>query len=145
MNLTTYYVDQNLNNGDSATVHMPDYVKVLLVHREEATLRMLKDLLSRKGCMVRTSSSGLDGMLHGRSEKFDWVICGLDLPIITGLELIRTLRLCPTTKNSTVIILGDGEESAECRMHIERLDATIMNVSDFRKLDWSEMGWKDGL
>jgi CheY-like chemotaxis protein len=105
--------------------------KVLLVYSEEVTRYLLQEKLVMKGCIARAFASGLDGMLQGRIEKFDWVVSGLDLPVVTGLEMVRALRLNPTNKNSPVLFLGDGCESAACRRLIDRLGATLMKVGEF--------------
>ena len=51
--------------------------------------------------------SGLDGLLTSRIESFDLVICGTDLPVITGFELVRSMRTNSVNKNVPVIFVVD--------------------------------------
>jgi len=53
------------------------------------------------------TDSGLDGLLTSRVEHFDVIICGTDLPVITGFELVRSIRTNSVNRNTPVIFLAD--------------------------------------
>ena len=111
----------------------------MVVHGEEAVLQTLKEKLSMSGCIARPFTSGLDGMLQGRIEKFDWVVSGIDLPAVSGLEMVRSLRLNPMNKDTNVMFLGDGKETAACRYHILRLGAHFLRTDEFGNIKWNEI------
>jgi DNA-binding response OmpR family regulator len=82
-------------------------MKVLIVHRQKELTSMIKSALQDHDPHVRYAESGLDGLLIARLEEFDMIICGTDLPVITGFELIRSLRNSSINRNTTVIFMAD--------------------------------------
>lgn len=82
-------------------------MKILVVHRKKELRNLVKKVLHDREPYVRYAESGLDGLLMARLEEFDIIICGTDLPIITGFELIRSLRNSSINSNATVIFMAD--------------------------------------
>jgi CheY-like chemotaxis protein len=85
----------------------PIAMKILVVHRQKELTNMVKRVLQDHEPYVRYAESGLDGLLIARLEEFDMIICGTDLPVITGFELIRSLRNSSINRNTTVIFMAD--------------------------------------
>ncbi len=67
-------------------------MKILVVHRQTKTVDRIKSVLSSCNPVVLHTESGLDGLLTSRIEHFDVIICGTDLPVVTGFDLIRSVR-----------------------------------------------------
>jgi|SRR5690606_29705172 len=82
-------------------------MKVLVVHRQKEVIEKLKSVLQNNESIIRFSDSGLDGLLAARIETFDLIICSTDLPVITGFELVRSLKTNSVNKNTPVIFLAD--------------------------------------
>jgi DNA-binding response OmpR family regulator len=82
-------------------------MKILVVHRQKNTVNVIKSVLSKKNPVVLQTESGLDGLLTSRIEHFDLIICGTDLPVITGFELIRSLKTNSANRNTPVILVSD--------------------------------------
>ena len=82
-------------------------MKVLVVHRLVSVLDDIKSMLSDDVNVFRYYSSGLDGLLAARVEAFDLIICGTDLPVITGFEVIRSLRTQSINASTTVVFVAD--------------------------------------
>lgn len=82
-------------------------MKILVVHRQKEVVDQIKSVLHKCEPFVRYSDSGLDGLLAARVENFDLIICGTDLPVITGFELVRSLRTASINRSTTVIFLAD--------------------------------------
>ncbi len=82
-------------------------MKILVVHRQKETVDSIKSVLS--GCIpvVRYTETGLDGLLTSRIEHFDLIICGTDLPVVTGFELVRSIRTHSINRSTPVIFLAD--------------------------------------
>ncbi len=82
-------------------------MKILVVHRQKLTVDTIKSVLSGRNPVVRHTESGLDGLLTSRIEHFDLIICGTDLPVVTGFELVRSIRTNSINRSTPVIFLAD--------------------------------------
>jgi len=82
-------------------------MKILVVHRQKEVIAQIKSVLDGSNVVILSTDSGLDGLLTSRIEKFDLIICGTDLPVVTGFELVRTIRNNSVNKNTTVIFLSE--------------------------------------
>jgi DNA-binding response OmpR family regulator len=83
------------------------FMKILVVHREVSVSSQVKAILRDNETIVRFYNSGLDGLLAIRVEEFDLIICGTDLPVITGFELIRSLRTHSINALTPVVFVAD--------------------------------------
>jgi CheY-like chemotaxis protein len=91
-------------------------MKILVVHRQKETVVHIKKVLSRSNPVVIHTESGLDGLLTSRIEHFDLIICGTDLPVITGFELVRSIRTHSVNRNTPVVFIAD--EVTEKTQHL---------------------------
>ncbi|MFF3574859.1 response regulator transcription factor [Nocardia jiangxiensis] len=66
--------------------------RVLLVEDDRTLADMVAGLLTDEGYQVRTADNGQAGLHHGLTEQFDVLIIDRALPVLEGLELLRTLR-----------------------------------------------------
>jgi CheY-like chemotaxis protein len=82
-------------------------MKILVVHRQKEVLKQIKSVLRSNTSIIRFSDSGLDGLLAARIESFDLIICNTDLPVITGYELVRSIKTNSMNKNTPSIFLVD--------------------------------------
>jgi DNA-binding response OmpR family regulator len=82
-------------------------MKILVVHRQRMVIDQVKSVLQDNSPVVIYTDSGLDGLLTSRIESFDLIICGIDLPVITGFELVRSIRTISVNKNVPVIFIAD--------------------------------------
>ena len=82
-------------------------MKILVVHRQKKTVDRIKSVLSSCNPVVLHTESGLDGLLTSRIEHFDVIICGTDLPVVTGFEMIRSVRTNSINRQTPVIFCAD--------------------------------------
>jgi CheY-like chemotaxis protein len=82
-------------------------MKILVVHRQKEVIEQVKSVLCDSNAVIFSTDSGLDGLLTSRIEKFDLIICSTDLPVITGFELVRTIRNNSVNKSTPVIFLSE--------------------------------------
>ena len=82
-------------------------MKILVVHRQKMVIDQVKSVLEDNSPVVIYTDSGLDGLLTSRIESFDLIICGTDLPVITGFELVRSIRTNSVNRNAPVIFIAD--------------------------------------
>jgi DNA-binding response OmpR family regulator len=86
-------------------------MKILVVHRQKMVADQIKSVLHDNSPVVIHTDSGLDGLLTSRIESFDLIICGTDLPVITGFELVRSIRTNSVNKNVPVIFIADNVDA----------------------------------
>ena len=91
-------------------------MKILVVHRQKNTVNIIQSVLSEENPVVLQTESGLDGLLTSRIEHFDLIICGTDLPVVTGFELIRSIRTNSVNRHTPVIFLSDKIDSKTQRL-----------------------------
>lgn len=80
-------------------------MKILVAHRQKQTVEAIRSVLSSINPVVLYTESGLDGLLTSRIEHFDVIICGTDLPVVTGFEMIRSLRTNSINRHTPVVFL----------------------------------------
>jgi len=100
-------------------------MKILVVHRQKEVDKQVKSVLCLNTSIIRFCDSGLDGLLASRIEQFDLIICSTELPVVTGFEMVRSLRTGSLNKHTPVVFLTD-EISAEMRQLGEALGAMDM-------------------
>ncbi len=71
---------------------MSEYLRVLVVHRQESMADHIKKQFIGAGWLVHLAHNGLDGLLTARKESFGLIFSTIDLPVITGIEMARGIR-----------------------------------------------------
>jgi signal transduction histidine kinase/CheY-like chemotaxis protein len=81
---------------------------VLYIDDTEENLELIGSLLSelRPGLALRTATNGLDGSLLAEGQRPDVLLLDLNLPDISGEEVMRRLRARPQTGDVPVIVLS---------------------------------------
>ena len=100
--------------------------KILIVHHLQEIREKIAAELKKKGYDVSVSTNGLDGLFACYYEKFALIISAIDLPKITGFEMIRTLYTRSSHDGTPTIFIGSGQESAETVKIAAKLNAMIM-------------------
>lgn len=109
-------------------------MKILVAHRQTKTVDKIKSVLSSCNPVVLHTESGLDGLLTSRIEHFDVIICGTDLPVVTGFELIRSVRTNSINRQTPVIIVCDqlDEKTVHLGQALDVLAMLSLNEVDSR-------------
>ena len=108
-------------------------MKVLVVHRQEAVLENIKTQLAH--WYIRSVHTGLDGLLATRLESFDLILCGLDLPVVTGIEMVRSIRNFSLNKKTPIILLAEGNETPEHARLISLLNDNLLTLKEVEEMD----------
>jgi len=82
-------------------------MKILVINRRQEVIGHIQSVLASVNPTIRHYDSGFDGLLAGRVEQFDLMLVGTDLPVITGFELVRSLRHSSVNKTTSVVFLTD--------------------------------------
>lgn len=85
----------------------------------------VKSILQDNSPVVIYCDSGLDGLLTSRIDSFELIICGIDLPVVTGFEVVRSIRTISINKEVPVILLADTHEEKTTE-HARALDVTAI-------------------
>jgi two-component system cell cycle response regulator DivK len=76
---------------------------ILLVEDNELNTKLFRDLLLSKGHRVIDTREGKEAMRIAKSEQPNLILMDIQLPEISGLDLIKMLKLEDTTKNIPII------------------------------------------
>lgn len=79
--------------------------KVLVVEDNPAMVALLADALIDAGLIVISAENGKEGLVLVETEKPDLVILDLMMPVMSGLQVLRTLRSEPVTQYLPVVVL----------------------------------------
>ncbi len=114
---------------------MNKHPRVLVVHRHEAKANEIKQQFKRAGWFVHLAHTGLDGLQTARRESFGLIVSAADLPILTGIEMIRAMRNFSFNVETPVVFIEmDNEENYG---HIlKKINATIHSIE---KLGWAQL------
>jgi len=90
---------------------MTDTKKIMVVDDEEDIRELIVYNLKKDGFTVSSASDGEEALKQIRAGHFDLLVLDLMLPGIQGMELCRTVRNNPKTKDLPIIMLtAKGEE-----------------------------------
>jgi CheY-like chemotaxis protein len=88
-------------------VFLMEYFRILVVHRQVVVLEEVKSILERFEPYLRQYTCGIDGLQASKLEHFDLILCGTDLPLITGFEMVRSIRNLSKNCFTPVIFVSD--------------------------------------
>ncbi len=107
--------------------------KVLAVHWQEEILAKIEKL-APPGWHVRSMTNSIDALLSTRIERYDAIFCCLNLPMVTGIELVRSARSLSVNKHTPIFILTDGAETENQRLLVKRLRAVLLRLEDVKPI-----------
>ena len=91
--------------------------KILLVEDHQEISDFLSRRLQRRGHEVVVAEDGEEGLAKARSDKPDLVLLDMNLPVLDGWTVARTLKDNPGTQHIAIIALtahamaGDREKA----------------------------------
>ncbi len=103
-----------------STTDVPRKARVLIIDDEEGLLRTLSALLTRAGFEVQTFSDALEGLTAAKEPEFDVAVVDINLPNISGMELLRELK---ARKHPIEVIMITGEGTIPTALEAVRLGA----------------------
>ena len=78
---------------------------ILSVDDSASILQMVKLTLTGAGYSVIQASNGAEGLAKARGGAVDMVLTDLNMPVMTGIEMIREIRKLPAGKGVPIIFL----------------------------------------
>ena len=107
-------------------------MKVLVVHRQEVVLQNIKNQLGQ--WHVEAYDNGLEGLMAAKLSSFDLILCGQDLPVVTGIEMVRSIRNLSLNRRTPVILLAEGTETKEHSRIFQMLNANLMTLEEVTEM-----------
>lgn len=107
--------------------------KALIIDDEKFTLELFEYEFKAQGFDVTTASSGTDGIEKLKKQDFDVVLTDLNMPDISGIDMVKHSRLI---RPFTEILMVTGDDSSERAVEAIREGAFdyILKPVDFDKL-----------
>lgn len=94
---------------------MPDR-KVLVVEDDDFLLEMYSTKLELEGFKVYNATNGVQGLKVAQREEPDLILLDLNLPEMSGFEVLEQLKNTENTKNISVVVLTNYSQ----KDHIDR-------------------------
>jgi two-component system phosphate regulon response regulator PhoB len=90
--------------------------RILIVEDEGSLVTLLRYNLEREGFDVTDVGDGEEALVVAEENPPDLILLDWMLPLVSGVEVCRQLRLRPETRNTPIIMLtARGEESDKVR------------------------------
>jgi CheY-like chemotaxis protein len=86
--------------------------KILIVEDDELMLRMYQKLLAYVGFEILVAKDGEEGLKLAQQEKPTLVVLDIMMPKVNGLDVLRTLKEDPKTKDIPVVLLTNISDDA---------------------------------
>jgi len=84
---------------------------ILIIEDDPAIIELLRYNLENNGFQISIATDGETGVTASLEGPLDLIILDLMLPLISGLEVCRQIRMSPVTKHLPLIMLtAKGEE-----------------------------------
>lgn len=115
---------------------MSEYLKVLVVHRQDSMVGDIKAQFDSAGWLVHVAQNGLDGLLLARKENYSLILTVIDLPVITGIEMVRGIRNFSFNVSTSVVFIDDPNTENDYGPILGKLNARIHIASN---KDFSEL------
>ncbi len=116
---------------------------ILLVEDDPAIIDIYEAMIKKAGFDVQVISLGQEVIKRmkqvetGEAEKPDLVLLDLTLPDVNGMEVLKEIRSMGSTKDVTVFILTNQQESEAPRIEGVKADKFIIkaNISPTELVD----------
>ena len=93
-------------------------MRVLLIEDDSATAQSIELMLQSEGFNVYTTDLGEEGVDLGKLYDYDIILLDLNLPDMSGYEVLKTLRV---SKVATPILILSDRKSTRLNSSHERL------------------------
>jgi CheY-like chemotaxis protein len=112
-----------------AVTHRGEVHKVLLIDDDELSRYSLSELLSAK-VNITEARSGREGLLLASEDPPDVVFLDMHMPDMSGLEVLRQLRLSDACRDIPVVIHSSQEMSEDDKLSLRLPLVTILSKRD---------------
>ena len=111
--------------------------RALLIEDDEAVRLSMQRFLARNGWQVHEAHDGLAGLELALREAWDVIVCDVNLPGLSGLELFDRLQANDPDRIRNVLLVTGDSRAAPVVEFRKRTGATILEkpfeLADFRR------------
>ena len=97
----------------------PPNIRILVVDDDEAVRQTLADMLELNGFQVITATDGTEGLSFARRIRPTLIITDVNMPGLTGFELLEALRHDEVLRSIPVIVISAKADRAAMRQGME--------------------------
>src|SRR3954471_4035071 len=124
---------------------MPRRRTILAVDDDECTRKILKGLLTRGGFDVRLASDGREALeLVHAGPPPDVILLDLQMPVMTGVEVLSAMRANPAWAAIPTVILTASEECTAAQFGVAGLLLKPFHDADLQAVIRSALARHDG-
>jgi CheY-like chemotaxis protein len=112
--------------------------RVLLVDDDAAVLRLLKSMLTKANYRVTTCQGAAEALrLLSQGTEFDCMVTDAMMPVMTGYELVRTLKSNASYRDIPVLMLTRKSDRSDVKKAVEAgvNDYILKPIDEFLLLD----------
>ncbi|MCC2097637.1 MAG: response regulator [Hyphomicrobiales bacterium] len=91
---------------------LTDKMRILVVDDDPIQNAFAVEFITTPTVEVATAGSGDEGLARLRSGKFDFILVDYDMPGMTGLEFIRSVRTNPALADIPIIMVSSRNDVA---------------------------------
>ena len=81
-------------------------MKILVVDDNKETTSMLSKFFNYKGYQVVVSNDAMEGLRHIKKEKYDVILLDINMPVISGINIIQILAAGGKLKDKNIFIFS---------------------------------------
>ncbi|MDE3015354.1 MAG: response regulator [Pseudomonadota bacterium] len=115
--------------------------RILIVEDNDLNLKLFRDLLTAHGYETIETKEGIEAVSLTKSERPDLILMDIQLPEISGLDVMRRLKSDDAIRNIPIIAvtafaMKDDEEkilSAGCEAYISKPISIVPFLNTVRK------------
>jgi two-component system alkaline phosphatase synthesis response regulator PhoP len=92
---------------------------ILVVEDDPITLKILCAAIEKHGFSIIRATNGNDALIYLKKYEIHAVILDLNLPDISGMEILKQIRNHPVLKSIAVIIVTENDDKLEAILGLE--------------------------
>jgi signal transduction histidine kinase/ActR/RegA family two-component response regulator len=113
-----------------------DGLRVLVVDDNQDAAQSIGLLLETSGHSIRLAYNGPSALAEARSFTPDVVLLDIGLPVLSGFEVAKSIRMEPTLRDTVLVALtGYAQDSDRLRTREAGFDYHLVKPVDFESLD----------
>jgi DNA-binding response OmpR family regulator len=105
--------------------------RILVIEDDDFLRSLTIQKLQTDGFIIDGAADGKTGLDKIKTNRFDLIILDLMLPIMSGFEILKTLRDTPDFKNLPIIVFSNMGEEKDIKMCLDLGITDYMIKSNF--------------